>query len=51
MSGFPLPLSARWFDPVHGRYTAIDGRVAETGRHRFTPPGKQDWVLLLKTSQ
>jgi hypothetical protein len=51
MSGFPLPLSARWFDPVHGRYTAADGRIAETGRHRFTAPGKGDWVLLLKASQ
>jgi hypothetical protein len=47
MSGFPFPLSARWFDPVHGRYAAIDGRVA-TGRQRFTPPGKRDWVLLLQ---
>ena len=47
VSGFPAPLTARWFDPVHGRYIAIDGRVEKTGRHRFTPPGQQDWVLLL----
>ncbi len=51
MSAFPTRLLARWFDPVHGHYTSIDGRVAEAGRHRFTPPGEGDWVLLLQRTE
>ena len=50
-SGLLHPLTARWFDPVHGRYIAIDGRVEKPSRHRFTPPSQQDWVLLLQASK
>jgi hypothetical protein len=48
MSQFPAPITARWFNPVHGRYTSIGGPFANAGRHRFTPPGEGDWVLLLE---
>lgn len=50
LSSFPAPLAARWFDPVQGRYSTIDGRIANGGAHRFTPPGEGDWVLLLQRS-
>jgi hypothetical protein len=48
MSAFPAPLAARWFDPVRGRYTPIAGRIENQGTHRFVPPAKGDWVLLLQ---
>jgi hypothetical protein len=47
MSAFPSPLAARWFDPVRGRYTAGASRIENQGVHRFAPPAKGDWVLLL----
>lgn len=47
MSGFPAPVEARWFDPVRGRDGGPTGSVASNGTHRFTPPAKGDWVLLL----
>lgn len=48
LSTFPAPLGASWFDPVHGRFTAIDGRIEYKGTHRFVAPSKGDWVLLLR---
>jgi len=41
-------LRASWFNPVDGRYTSITGRIENRGTHRFTPPAKGDWVLLLQ---
>ena len=48
VSTFSAPLRARWFDPVKGGYTPMAGRVENRGTHRFTPPAKGDWVLLLQ---
>lgn len=50
VSAFPAPLAARWFDPVHGNYSEIAGHIENRGIHRFTPPAKGDWALLLKTA-
>ena len=47
VSVFPASISGRWFDPVHGCYTSIAGRIENTGSHRFIPPAEGDWVLLL----
>ena len=48
VSAFPAPVVARWFDPVSGRYTDIAGIIDNNGTHRFTPPARGDWVLLLR---
>jgi hypothetical protein len=48
VSVFPAPLTARWFDPVRGRYTPMAGSIESRGTHRFVPPSKGDWVLLLQ---
>ena len=48
LSRFPAPLAARWFDPVRGRYAPIAGQIENKGMHRFAPPAKGDWVLLLQ---
>jgi hypothetical protein len=49
------PVTARWFDPTNGKYTAISVQVANSGSRSFTTPGKNaighsDWVLVLETS-
>ena len=49
------PVTARWFDPTNGRFTAISVRLANSGSRSFTTPGKNaighsDWVLVLETS-
>ncbi len=48
MSQFPAPLTGRWFDPVRGRYASLPDSISNQGIHRFTPPAKGDWVLLLQ---
>ena len=48
VSVFPAALAARWFDPVHGRFSALTGSVENKGTRRFTPPAEGDWVLLLQ---
>ncbi|MBI2928923.1 MAG: DUF4038 domain-containing protein [Verrucomicrobia bacterium] len=48
VSAFPAPLKARWFDPVRGGYTPLSGRIENKGLHRFVPPARGDWVLLLQ---
>ena len=48
LSPFPVPLAARWFDPVHGRFTPRSGLIENKGTQRFVPPAKGDWVLLLQ---
>jgi hypothetical protein len=40
-------LTARWFDPVKGRFAGSPERVGGERVERFTPPAKGDWVLLL----
>jgi Protein of unknown function (DUF4038)/Putative collagen-binding domain of a collagenase len=49
------PVTARWFDPTNGKYTAISGGLPNSGSRSFTTPGKNaighsDWVLVLETS-
>ena len=41
-------MAARWFDPMRGRYNPIAGSVENKATHRFTPPTKGEWVLLLQ---
>ena len=48
MAKFPAPLAARWFNPVRGRYTPVADALDNKGVHRFVPPAKGDWVLLLQ---
>ncbi len=48
LSKFSAPLSARWFDPVSGIYTPVPGSIPNQGVHRFAPPAKGDWVLVLE---
>jgi len=48
VSAFPAPLAGRWFDPVRGRYSPLAGNIENQGTHRFVPPAKGDWVLLLQ---
>jgi hypothetical protein len=48
LSVFPASLTARWFDPVQGRYTPVADAIENKGIHRFVPPAKGDWVLLLQ---
>jgi hypothetical protein len=48
MSAFPTALTARWFDPVTGQYTAMARGNENKGTRRFAPPAKGDWVLLLQ---
>lgn len=47
VSVFPAPLEGRWFDPVRSRYTPVADAIENKGVHRFAPPAKGDWVLLL----
>jgi hypothetical protein len=48
------PVTARWYDPSRGVYTAIEGSpLPNTGTRTLTPPGKSgdgdgDWVLGLE---
>jgi hypothetical protein len=48
LSHFPAPITSRWFDPVTGRYTPLTNVIANQGIHRFAPPARGDWVLLLQ---
>jgi hypothetical protein len=55
MASFNGPVTARWFDPAGGTYTANTGPFANSGSKQFAPPGgnnasgDHDWVLVLKT--
>ena len=46
-SVIPIPLRARWFDPVGGGYLPAADRDQREGTRQFAPPRKGDWVLLL----
>jgi hypothetical protein len=56
MAKFGGSVTARWFDPSAGTYTAISGSpFANTSTHNFATPGanfdgNEDWVLLLQAS-
>jgi Protein of unknown function (DUF4038)/Putative collagen-binding domain of a collagenase len=53
MTALSGSVTARWFDPTRGTYTAISGSpFANTGTRAFTTPGNNgagqaDWVLVL----
>jgi len=53
LTKFSGRVTARWFDPASGQFTAIAGSpFGNTGPQDFTPPGKNaggdsDWVLVL----
>lgn len=51
LSSFSSPLAVKWFDPVRGRYSDMSETVKNADVHRFMPPGKGDWVLLLQASK
>jgi hypothetical protein len=50
------PVTARWYDPTNGRFTAIDGSpLANSGNVSLATPGanadgEDDWVLVLEAS-
>jgi hypothetical protein len=51
LSAMAGSVTAQWYDPTHGTYTAIGSGL--TGSHTFTHPGNNfagssDWVLLLQ---
>lgn len=48
LSSLRVPLTVQWFDPVRGTYTRSAEDVDGKGTHRFEPPAKGDWVLLLQ---
>ena len=51
------PVTARWYDPSNGSYSAIAGSpLANTGTRQLAPPGSNgagdgDWVLVLTATQ
>jgi hypothetical protein len=51
LSKFSSSITAKWFDPTDGSYSAI-GTFSNSGTRNFTPTGSNfagdpDWVLLL----
>ena len=48
LSAFSTSVEARWFDPVRGRNFPVTGRIPNQGNHRFAPPAKGDWVLVIE---
>ncbi|MBP7951638.1 MAG: DUF4038 domain-containing protein [Verrucomicrobiales bacterium] len=51
LSAFTTALTARWFDPVRGRFDAQSDQARNEGVHRFTPPTKGEWVLVLEAAK
>ena len=55
LANFSGPVTAQWYDPSSGGYTAISGSpFPNSGTHQFTTPGSNhdgdpDWVLVLQT--
>ena len=53
LADFSGPITAQWYDPSNGAYTAISGSPFQnSGTHQFTTPGNNhdgdsDWVLVL----
>jgi hypothetical protein len=56
MAKFAGPVTAHWYDPTNGTYTAISGSpLTNSGSQSFSIPGTnsvglEDWVLLLTAS-
>jgi len=56
MSRLSGTVTARWYDPANGAYTAVPGSpFSNSGSRPFTPPGNNsegspDWVLVLEAS-
>lgn len=54
LSKFAGSVTARWYDPTNGSFTAISGSpFTNSGTHNFTPgsnnsAGDKDWVLVLQ---
>lgn len=54
LSKFNNPVSARWFDPISGKYLKVPGSpLHNSGRCKFTPPGKNkggdsDFIFILE---
>jgi hypothetical protein len=54
MTKLSSTVTARWFDPTSGAYTAVSGSpLPNTGTRNFTSPGNNsggdpDWVLILR---
>jgi hypothetical protein len=57
LARFAGPVTARWFDPASGQFTAIAGSpFSNSGRQDFTPPGtnaagESDFALVLQVQQ
>jgi hypothetical protein len=57
MAEFAGPVTAHWYDPTKGTYTAIiSSPFSNSGSHSFSTPGPngvglKDWVLLLTASR
>ncbi|MGB6689133.1 MAG: DUF4038 domain-containing protein, partial [Terracidiphilus sp.] len=55
LARFSAPVTAQWYDPSHGTYTAISGSpFSNSGSQEFTTPGNNhdgnpDWVLVMTT--
>jgi hypothetical protein len=48
MKAFPADMSAKWFNPLTGKYEAVAGTIPATGPHAFArPAGWEDAVLAL----
>lgn len=55
MGHFSAPVTAQWYDPTNGAYTAIGAGLPNSGTTTFTSPsansaGQNDFVLVLKTT-
>ena len=56
LTKFSGPVTAQWYDPSNGTYTAVPGApLPNTGDQQFTTPGNNhdgnpDWVLVLKSA-
>lgn len=50
LATFSAPLAARWFDPVRGRFAPAPtrDRIGNAGVHRFVPPARGEWVLVIE---
>ncbi|MFA6815703.1 MAG: DUF4038 domain-containing protein [Lentisphaeria bacterium] len=51
MSSFSSPVEGEWYNPTTGSYSAIRGRMENSGMHSFRTLAQGDWVLLLKVAQ
>jgi hypothetical protein len=55
MGAFSGPVTARWYDPTDGTFTAIGGPLPNNGTVSLATPGTNaggddDWVLVLEVT-